>query len=170
MAAPKPGTASGRSRRRRSPVSTWPPGRSATAAEVQSALQSLLFPTTSCGSAGRSTCAQSVLVWQAGGDFLVGFQGELDPAAQPALTSTVTDVRRVDGPDYSGGISYYGLEELEILLGSGHDRFNVRGTLPVTEIVAGAGDDLVYVSDSANLGAYETAAIAAAGDLAALHA
>ncbi len=70
---------------------------------------------------GLSRCAQSVFVWQFGGDYLVGFQGEVG-ATPPALTSTATDLARTDG------INYYGTESLTVDLGSGNDRFNVRGT------------------------------------------
>ena len=98
----------------------------ADAATVQAGLQQLMFPTASCGSAGTSRCSQSVFVWQLGGELLVGFQGEVAGAA-PALTSTGTDQARGNGIDYAN------LENLDISLGSGNDRFNVRGTLPVHE-------------------------------------
>ena len=55
-------------------------------------------------------------------------------------------------------------------LGSGNDRFNIRGTLPATRIDTGAGDDVVYVSDRADLGSLAGAAAASAGDLAVLNA
>ena len=133
----------------------------ATAAAVQAALQNLMFPGATCGTLGTSRCAQSVFVWQFGGDYLVGFEGEVG-AAPPALTSTATDLPRTDG------INYYDVESLSIGLGSGNDRFNVRGTSASTSLNTGAGDDVVYVSDSANLGLLPSAAAAETGDLAAL--
>ncbi len=140
------------------------------AAALRDGLQSLLFPGVStCGTAGLSRCSTSVYVWKVGGDYLVGFQGELRGALAPALaatspTGTATDVLRVDG------LNYYGLETLALATGSGHDRLNVRGTLPATSIDTGAGDDLVYVSGAANLGALPAAAAISGGDLATLHA
>jgi Ca2+-binding RTX toxin-like protein len=49
-------------------------------------------------------------------------------------------------------VNYYGLENLTLELGSGDDGVNVRGTTAHTRVDAGAGDDLVFVSDAANLG------------------
>ncbi|MDE3025281.1 MAG: hypothetical protein KGI93_06890, partial [Acidobacteriota bacterium] len=135
----------------------------ASAADVQEALQTLMFPNATCGTAGTSRCAQSAFVWQFGGDYLVGFQGEV-AAAPPALTSTAVDLPRTDG------INYYDIANLSIGLGSGNDRFNVRGTSAATYLNTGAGDDVVYVSDSANLGLLPSAAAAANGDLAAVQA
>jgi len=148
---------------------TFAPGISA--ADLQTGLQSLLFPDdTSCGTNGLSRCSQSAFVWQVGGDYLVGFRGELPGASSPAFSATGTGGTATDLPRMDG-INYYGLELLDITLGSGHDRFNVRGTLPVTNLDAGAGDDLVYVSDAADLGNFESAAAIAAAtrDLARLH-
>ena len=138
-------------------------GAGADAAAVQAGLQQLMFPAVSCGSAGTSRCSQSVFVWQLGGELVIGFQGEVTGAA-PALTSTGTDVSRGDGIDYAN------VESLDISLGSGNDRFNVRGTLPVTSLSTGAGDDVVYVSDAADLGSLPAAASSETGDLAALQA
>ncbi|GAA1929006.1 hypothetical protein [Nocardioides marmoribigeumensis] len=129
----------------------------ASAATVQAALQNLLFPdATSCGKpAGDpdastpdqdSRCAQSVYVWKQGSTFFIGFTGEVAGAGAPALTSSQTDLARLDG------ISYFGLENLHVDLGSGNDGVNVRGTSASTSIDTGAGDDLVFVSDAANLG------------------
>jgi Ca2+-binding RTX toxin-like protein len=58
----------------------------------------------------------------------------------------MTDMARNDG------VNYYGLENLTLDLGSGDDGVNVRGTTAHTRVNAGAGDDLVFVSDAANLG------------------
>jgi Ca2+-binding RTX toxin-like protein len=149
----------------------------ASTAEIQQALQNLLFPDPdSCGTQGQSRCAQSVFVWQHGADHLVGFHGELAGDAGPTLSAighdgTATVQRRVDG------INYYGLGELHIDLGTGDDRFNVRGTSAITYLDTGAGDDLVYVSDAADLGLLDAIVAAflaggapfTAGDLEALH-
>ena len=135
---------------------------------LRDGLQSLLFPgVTTCGTGGLSRCATSVFVWQVGGDYLVGFQGELHGVAQSlvatAVGGTATDVARLDG------INYYGVETLTLLLGSGHDRLNVRGTSAATSVDSGTGDDLIYVSDAADLGALPAALAAAGRDLAVLH-
>ncbi len=143
-------------------------GAGDTAATIQAALQSLLFPGATCGTLGvtgalDSRCARSVWVVSLGGELLVGFQGELQGTTAPGLTTTATDVLRIEGVEYAG------LEQLSVALGSGHDRFNVRGTLPATSLDTGAGDDLVYVSDTADLGALPAAALVSGGDLATLH-
>ena len=106
------------------------------AEQLQAALQALLFPVlpdaiprpfTGCGTRGgdgilNTRCAQSVFVWQHGGDFLIGFRGELHglavgftvtPTNSPA-GATATDLARMDG------INYYGFatrRALTILLG-----------------------------------------------------
>ena len=136
---------------------TAPIAAGATAAQVQTALQNVLFPdATSCGKpAGDpnastpdqdSRCSQSLYVWKQGSTFFIGFTGEVAGAGGPALTSTQTDLARLDG------ISYFGLENLDLDLGAGDDGVNVRGTSATTTIDTGAGDDLVFVSDAANLG------------------
>ena len=127
------------------------------------------YLTTGCGRLGTtgerdSRCANSVYVWESGervGEpgsiriLLVGFHGELaglditfEVVAQDDLGASTgtfaTDLLRTDG------ITYDTLETLDIRLGDGHDRFNVRGTLATTTMLAtGDGDDVVYVSDAA---------------------
>ena len=91
-----------------------------------------------------SVCSQSVYVWKQGSTFFIGFTGEVAGVGGPLLTSSQTDMVRVDG------ISYFGLENLDLDLGSGDDGVNVRGTSAATGIDTGAGDDLVFVSDAAN--------------------
>ena len=92
-----------------------------------------------------SRCAQSVYVWKDGGTYLIGFTGEL-AGTVPRFSSTMTDLARPDG------VSYTDLENLTVNLGSGNDGVNVRGTTASTKVNTGAGDDLVFVSDAANLG------------------
>jgi Ca2+-binding RTX toxin-like protein len=164
-----------------------------TAESLAAALQTAIFPVTGtptapitgCGAGGDDAvtpaldtpCSRSVFVWGHGGDYLIGFQGELhdlavglsvistDAAGEPA-PGTATDLARMDG------INYYGFdtsELLTILLGAGDDRFNVRGTLPHTVLDTGAGDDVVFVSDSADLGGLEDALEDADGSLTSVH-
>ncbi|MEA3511137.1 MAG: hypothetical protein U9R51_06850, partial [Actinomycetota bacterium] len=157
------------------------------AATLQEQLQALLHPVptqtpsdprpdTGCGELGvtgrlNTDCAQSVWVWQHDGDLLIGFHGELAGldvgfAVESVGGGTATDVLRMDG------INYYGLagdEDLTILLGSGDDRFNVRGTIASTRLETRSGDDVVYVSDTADLGELAAAMAAADRDLAVLN-
>ncbi len=126
-----------------------------TADDLRATLQTLLFPGDTCGlppnTAGNSTpeqnsrCAQSVYVWQDGSTYLIGFTGEL-AGSITTLSSTMTDLARPDG------VSYDGLEDLTLQLGAGNDGVNVRGTSARTHVNTGGGDDLVFVSDAANLG------------------
>ncbi|MBK8459224.1 MAG: hypothetical protein IPL43_02545 [Micropruina sp.] len=124
-----------------------------TAEHIRAALQLLLFPQTTgadpgvsmtCGQVGDTRCAASVYVWQVGGDFLIGFRGEVNE--NPLLPISI----KLDALGASSaaadrsrreGINYYGLETLNLALGSGDDVLNVRGTLPVTNIALADGDD-----------------------------
>ncbi len=149
---------------------------------VRAALQSLLFPTTpgadpgvsmSCGEADTTRCAASVYVWLVGGTYFIGFRGEVNAdTGQPitialsALGASATDAA-TDGSATSG-IRYHGLEVLNLALGSGSDVLNVRGTLPVTNISFGAGDDRVYISSRADVGLTEKPQFLA-GDLDLIH-
>ena len=131
-----------------------------TAAQLQQALQELLYPlgpgdvfgrSTSCGLAGESPCAPSVYVWEFGGGFLIGFRGEVnDPAGLRRIQLTATGAGfGIDGFRRTEGIAYTGVETLNLGLGSGDDVLNVRGTVAVSNVDLGAGDDRVYVSDQA---------------------
>jgi Ca2+-binding RTX toxin-like protein len=161
-----------------------------TAEQLAAALQAAIFPVTGTMSApitgcGTTTvtlaldtpCSRSVYVWQHGGDYLIAFQGELhgiqvglsvtatNAVGAPA-PGTATDLARMDG------INYYGLgtdELFTILLGSGNDRFNVRGTLPHTVLQTLGGDDVVFVSDSADLAGLPAALAASGGSLTSVH-
>ncbi len=136
----------------------------ATAEQVRLALQLLLFPQTSgadtgvsmtCGVAGVTRCSESVYVWLVGGTYLIGFRGEVnaDPT-QPVsirLHALGTGAPATDGPRREG-VTYDGLETLNLALGSGSDVLNVQGTRPVTNVSLGAGNDRVYVSSKAAVG------------------
>ncbi|MFL6014724.1 MAG: beta strand repeat-containing protein, partial [Gaiellaceae bacterium] len=50
------------------------------------------------------------------------------------------------------GIDYYGVETLNVNLGSGNDVFNVQGTSAVTNVNLGAGNERIYVSSQATNG------------------
>ncbi len=130
------------------------------------------YPQTACGLTGTtgevdSRCASSVYGWDSDGRlWLIGFRGELAGldvsfSVTPVGAGTATDLLRTDG------ITYDTLEVLDVALGSGDDRVNVRGTLPRTLLSTGAGDDVVFVSDAADLEELERAA--ATGDLEELH-
>ncbi|MCU1507720.1 MAG: hypothetical protein JWP05_2689, partial [Microbacteriaceae bacterium] len=142
---------------------TFAAGTSAEA--VRFALQSLLFPTTpgagpgvsmSCGEEDATRCAASVYVWLVGGTYLIGFRGEVNEntALPIILQLAALGVGSVDvATDVTAraGIRYYGLETVNLALGSGNDVLNVRGTLPLTNVSFGAGDDRVYISSQANV-------------------
>ena len=91
----------------------------------------------------------NVLVTKFGNVFQITFQGAykdlLIHSITTATPAAMEVVRRIDG------INYYGVETLNIKLGSGADRFSVQGTwaTTVTNLHTGAGDDLIYVSSGA---------------------
>lgn len=146
------------------------------AAALQLALQLLLFPQTAgddpgvselCGSGTPPTtaCAASVYVWQLGGEFLIGFRGEVnaDPAnpVTIGLTAigsavTLTGATAAFSTARQHGVEFAGLETMDVSLGSGDDVLNVQGTSAQTNVSLGAGDDSVFVSSLANepLGAH----------------
>ena len=139
----------------------------ATAEAIQAMLQLLLFPQSAgadpgvsitCGTQASTRCATSVYVWRTATGYLVGFRGEVNADPLHPVTiglfavgagAAATDMTR------RSGISYYGLETLNVLLGSGNDVLNVQGTLPLTNVTFGAGDDRAYVSSGAQVGLTE---------------
>ncbi|NMM32989.1 MAG: calcium-binding protein, partial [Phycicoccus sp.] len=139
----------------------------AAAEVIQLALQLLLFPQSPspaatgvsmrCGAVDDSRCAASVYVWQVGGTYLIGFRGEVNESTTRPITIQLaalgTDAVAVATDASSrAGIRYDGLETLNLSLGSGSDVLNIRGTLPVTNVSFGAGDDRVYISSRADVG------------------
>ena len=136
----------------------------ATAAQIQSALQRLLFPPTPgaledramrCGTTNLAECADSVYVWETGNGFLIGFRGEVNGDPLHPVTiglSALGGTAAAYDASSRDGISYYGLETLNLSLGSGSDVLNVRGTLPQTNVSFGDGDDRVYISSKADVG------------------
>ncbi|HWS58685.1 MAG TPA: calcium-binding protein, partial [Actinotalea sp.] len=153
----------------------------ATAEQVRAALQALLFPPKAgvagrCGEDDETACSLSVYVWKVGGTFLIGFRGEVNESTTLPVTILLSALgagaAAVDA-DSRAGIRYVGLETLNVALGSGADVLNIQGTLPVTNVSFGAGDDRVYVSSEANVGATEELGLAErpeflAGDLDAI--
>ena len=142
-----------------------------TAAEIEQALQELLFPITtpatgearSCGSEGATRCSRSVFVYEYfnaavnhGRDLLIGFRGERNAGVgaipQIVVTGDSNDAAVAIELVRQDGINYYGLETLNIKLGHGSDVLNVRGTIPTTNLELGDGDDRVYVSHLADVG------------------
>ena len=107
-----------------------------------------------CGTADRTRCSDSVVVWRmqdgANDVYLIAFRGELTGVAVDLVAvgdgAEAVDLLRMDG------LTYTGLETLDIHRGSGADVLNVRGTVPVTNLFLGAGDDRVYVSSAADVG------------------
>lgn len=98
--------------------------------------------------------------------------GDTDDNLGTLTQTTLIGLGMGAGVSQTGGINYYGFganEEITILLGSGNDRFNARGTIASTRLETRDGDDVVYVSDSADLGGLATALAVADGDLAVLN-
>lgn len=92
---------------------------------------------------------RNVAVEKHGDDFHIIFQGahktvaidRADIVVDSDFDGTMLVDRRVKG------INYYGVDTLDILLGSGNDRFQVQGTSPgtVTHLHTGAGDDVIDI-------------------------
>jgi Ca2+-binding RTX toxin-like protein len=125
-----------------------------TTAALESALQALLFPGATCGTGGLSVCARSVFAWQVGGDFLIGFRGERQALSSAPLITFDLGTGQAPSELRVQGITYYGLEVLDLGLGSGDDVLNVQGTGATTRtnVTLGAGDERVYVSSLADVG------------------
>ncbi|RKZ99689.1 MAG: hypothetical protein DRQ45_08330, partial [Gammaproteobacteria bacterium] len=105
-------------------------------------------------------------------DAIIDDSGDVDDSPGTLTQTTLFGLDMGSGVSQTGGISYYGFganEKITILLGSGSDRFNVRGTTASTRLETRDGDDVVYVSDSADLSGLPTALAAADGDLAVLN-
>ncbi len=122
----------------------------ATLSSLQSALDEALNPNNGDNSLPFTRNFELV---QLGNDFLIRFQGAyrgftvapiqvLDSTG--ASVSTATVATRIDG------INYYGIEQLNIDLGSDDDVFNVQGTSAETNLNLHDGDDKIFVSSTAN--------------------
>ena len=146
--------------------------RELTAANLQAALQQLIFPLgmsyqddgepgvteddwafTGCGELETSDCAPSVWVQQIGDGFLIGFHGELQGSAAPSLQAFDTGAGVATIASRRDGVEYVGLEVLDLTTGSGADVVNVRGTGATshTDLHLGDGNDRIYVSSLANV-------------------
>ena len=118
---------------------------------IAASLQSLLFPNpNSCGTQGQTACAQSVFVWRFGNDYLVGLRGERHGPSSPDLLAIGAGAAAIDRSRIDG-VNYYGVETLNLALGSGNDVMNVQGTSAVTNLSTGPGDDRIYVSSKADV-------------------
>ena len=139
----------------------------ASAEQVRTALQLLLFQQTSgatagvsmtCGTQHSTACSASVYVWQTGTGYLIGFRGEVnaDPA-HPVTIGLMAIGAGAAATDRSlrSGIRYDNLETLNLALGTGNDVLNVQGTRPVTNVSFGSGNDRAYVSSLADVGLTE---------------
>jgi Ca2+-binding RTX toxin-like protein len=93
-------------------------------------------------------------VWQVGAGYLIGFRGEVnaDTAAPRRLLLAATGATSaIGGLLRTDGLTYTGVERLDLTLGRGDDVLNVRGTTAVTGVDAAGGDDRVYVSSTADV-------------------
>ncbi|HVZ63437.1 MAG TPA: LEPR-XLL domain-containing protein, partial [Lacunisphaera sp.] len=91
-----------------------------------------------------------------GNVFLVHFMGSLKGQAVTLGVNTSALVNgsgagTITATDRIDGVNYYGVDTLNVDLGSGADVFNVQGTTAVTNLSTHDGADRVYVSSGANL-------------------
>ena len=83
---------------------------------------------------------------QLGDEFIINFQGSLrTQAVNLNVTGDVTVTHR------TAGVNYYGIDTLNLDLGSGADVLNIRGTTAVTNVNSHDGEDRFYVSSLADL-------------------
>ena len=99
-----------------------------------------------------------------------GSRASSSPASQPALT-VHRDGRaaRRPRPTTPAASTTTASRASTIKLGSGHDRFNVRGTLPVTDIHAAGGDDSSTSPTPPTSAPARRRPLRPNGDLAVLH-
>jgi Ca2+-binding RTX toxin-like protein len=88
-------------------------------------------------------------IHQVGDVFLITLKGEHRDSRVAAVDASGLD-GTVDVATRRHGINYYGIESLNIELGSGDDVFNVQGTSAVTNLNTHAGQDQIFVSSNAN--------------------
>ncbi|MFT7227617.1 MAG: hypothetical protein ACI8PW_000192, partial [Methylophilaceae bacterium] len=135
----------------------------ATAEEVRTALDPILNPNGSMldpenpRNDNSRPYTNNVSVTKVDNTFMIAFQGEYKDSrvlsvdtltgAADALGGTVEVATRTNG------INYYGIQTLNVNLGSGSDVFNIQSTnlSTITYLNTGAGDDEVYVSSTANV-------------------
>ena len=127
---------------------TAPIAFNASEADVLAAVSAILNPTNT--DPARSF-TNNVAVRRYGTVYQLLFRGEDEAMTiawvdASALTGTLALATRVNG------INYYGVETLDIDLGSGNDVFNVQGTTATTNLSLAAGDERVYVSSGAHYG------------------
>ncbi len=141
----------------------------ATEEEIRIALQEFLggFLTVVFNGVPLSAFTENVNVRRFGDVIVVRLEGAFRGAEGQNVRFVSADTH-VQIATRNEGINYYGIETLNLDLGSGDDRLNIQGTSAVTNVDAGAGDDLIYVSSGANLGLLGTYA-AADGSLENLH-
>ncbi|MHB1244660.1 MAG: hypothetical protein ACYC1P_14865, partial [Gaiellaceae bacterium] len=141
---------------------TDPIAHDVTAAELQRILDTILNPNNANPALPYT---DNVAVTRRGNDFFIVFQGEHSVLSlEAALIATTGDLRvrlttRVDG------LNYYGIETLNIGLGSGDDVVNVRGTSAVTNLATNDGDDRIFVSSEANIGLGDATPLFLGGNL-----
>ncbi len=114
----------------------------ATANDITAALVNPL------ASGGLNLGVRNAVVTQVGDEFIINFEGGLrSNPVNLAVTGDVTLTHRTDG------VNYYGVETLNLDLGSGADVMNVRGTAAatVTNLNTHDGEDRIYVSSTASL-------------------
>ncbi|MEK7246905.1 MAG: FlgD immunoglobulin-like domain containing protein, partial [Chloroflexota bacterium] len=133
----------------------------ATAAEIRTALDPILNPNGSIldpfnpRNDNSRPYTNNVTVTKVGNVVTIAFQGEHRGKAVTAVDTTsltnTAGTASIDAATRHNGINYYGVETLNVSLGSGSDIFNVQGTSSVTNLNTAAGNDRVIVSSNANV-------------------
>jgi Ca2+-binding RTX toxin-like protein len=153
------------------PFTTDPIAFDASADEVRRALQHALAfaltgadPVTTVPEAFKSDFS----VVRVDDTYIIGFQGKTRSIdAGSGVSFLVVDESDLDGSTSvvtrMDGIQYYGIEQLNIITGDGHNIINVQGTSSgsykldfdslhaATNIKLGSGDDQMFISSNADL-------------------
>ena len=117
-----------------------------TAEELAKYLDPILNPRNSND---RVSHTRNFSIHQVGDVFLITLKGEHRDSRVAEVDTSGLD-GTVDVATRTHGINYYGIESLNIELGSGDDVFNVQGTSAVTSLNTHAGQDQIFVSSNAN--------------------
>ena len=117
-----------------------------TAEELAKYLDPIL---NSRNSNSRLSHTRNFSIHQVGDVFLITLKGEHRDSRLAAVDTLGLD-GTIDVATRTHGINYYGIESLNIELGSGDDVFNVQGTSAVTNLNTHAGQDQIFVSSNAN--------------------
>jgi hypothetical protein len=87
------------------------------------------------------------------GRFLITFKGEHRDLVIAGVDVDVTGLggASVELTTREAGLSYFNLEQLDLILGSGDNILNIQGTSATTNVNLGGGNDEIYVSSLSDL-------------------